>query len=100
MDIFHLKRLQCCNDAVFAIVATILVLPVRKLEERDKSSSLEDQLNDKWPQLLIYLVGFLVICAVWESRSSFSNPVSCERYTGLVIRCLCCSRLSFHSHVP
>ena len=69
VDLFHLKRLQCFNDAVFAIVATILVLPLRKLEEAAvESSSLEDQLKDKWPQLLIYLVGFLVICAVWESH--------------------------------
>ena len=69
VDLFHLKRLQCFNDAVFAIVATILVLPLRKLEEAAVgSSSLEDQLKDKWLQLLIYLVGFLVICAVWESH--------------------------------
>ena len=69
VDLFHLKRLQCFNDAVFAIVATILVLPIRKLEERAEDGvSLADQLNDKWPQLLIYLVGFLVICAVWESH--------------------------------
>ena len=69
VDLFHLKRLQCFNDAVFAIVATILVLPLRKLEEAAvESSSLEDQLEDKWPRLLIYLVGFLVICAVWESH--------------------------------
>ena len=69
VDLFHLNRLQGFNDAVFAIVATILVLPLRKLEETAvDSSSLEDQLKDKWPQLLIYLVGFLVICAVWESH--------------------------------
>lgn len=69
VDLFHLKRLQCFNDAVFAIVATILVLPIRKLEERAEASvSLADQLNDKWPQLVVYLVGFLVICAVWESH--------------------------------
>ena len=69
VDLFHLNRLQGFNDAVFAIVATILVLPLRKLEETAvDSSSLEDQLKDKWPQLLLYLVGFLVICAVWESH--------------------------------
>ena len=69
IDLFHLKRLQCFNDAVFAIVATILVLPIRKLEERDVDSvSLAHQLSERWPQLIIYLVGFLVICAVWESH--------------------------------
>ena len=69
VDLFHLNRLQGFNDAVFAIVATILVLPLRKLEETAvDSSSLEYQLKDKWPHLLLYLVGFLVICAVWESH--------------------------------
>jgi len=69
VDLFHLKRLQCFNDAVFAIVATILVLPIRKLEEKaEESVTLAEQLNEKWSQLVIYLVGFLVICAVWESH--------------------------------
>ena len=69
VDLYHLNRLQCFNDAVFAIVATILVLPIRKLEEGAKENvTLADQLNDMWPQLVIYLVGFLVICAVWESH--------------------------------
>lgn len=69
VDLFHLKRLQCFNDAVFAIVATILVLPIRKLEEKAKESvSLADQLSEKWPELVIYFVGFLVVCAVWESH--------------------------------
>lgn len=70
VDIFHLNRLQSFNDAVFAIVATILVLPVRKLEEAGalEHVSLEEQLEHKWPQLVIYIVGFLMICAVWESH--------------------------------
>ncbi|XP_078371345.1 endosomal/lysosomal proton channel TMEM175-like [Oculina patagonica] len=72
LDLFHLKRLQCFNDAVFAIVATVLdsflVLPIRKLEEGAEISSLAEQLSDKWPRLIIYLIGFLVICAVWESH--------------------------------
>ena len=69
IDLSELKRLPCFNDAVFAIVATILVLPIRKLEEKaNENVSLEDQLGDRWPQLVIYLVGFLVICAVWESH--------------------------------
>ena len=54
IDLSELKRLQCFNDAVFAIVATILVLPIRKLEENAKENvSLEDQLSDRWPQLVI-----------------------------------------------
>lgn len=67
VDLFDLKRLQCFNDAVFAIVATILVLPLRRLEEKSKQgASLADQLSGKWRELVVYVSGFLVICAVWK----------------------------------
>ncbi|XP_029180130.1 endosomal/lysosomal potassium channel TMEM175-like [Acropora millepora] len=67
VDLFDLKRLQCFNDAVFAIVATILVLPLRRLEEKGKhGASLADQLSGKWRELVVYVSGFLVICAVWK----------------------------------
>ena len=62
-------RLQCFNDAVFSIVSTILVLPIRKVEiEHDERKSLREQVDEKWPQLLVYLTGFLVIASVWQSH--------------------------------
>ena len=67
-NFFDHKRLQGFNDAVFSIVSTILVLPVRKLEFASDKESLRHQVDDKWPQLLVYLTGFLVIAAVWESH--------------------------------
>lgn len=67
VDLFDLKRLQCFNDAVFAIVATILVLPLRKLEGKGKEgASLFNQLSGKWPEFVAYVSSFLVICAVWK----------------------------------
>ena len=66
--LFNHNRLQCFNDAVFSIVSTILVLPIRKLELKSGKESLQEQIDARWPQLIVYLAGFLVIAAVWESH--------------------------------
>ena len=66
-DLVQFGRLQSFNDAVFAIVATILILPIRKLEE-DSQISLSSQLHNRRPQFLVYFVAFLVICSIWESH--------------------------------
>ena len=65
-DLVHLKRLQTFNDAVFSIVATILILPIRNLES--SSGHLVDILDGLWPQIAVYFVAFLVIGALWESH--------------------------------
>ena len=68
-DFFHLNRLKAFNDAVFSIVATILILPLRKIEEEEgKGPDLDHYLLEKWPHILVYLFGFLIVCAVWESH--------------------------------
>ena len=66
-DLVHLNRLKCFNDAVFAIVSTILILPIRRLE-LNSDTDLKGELEDRWGQLLVYFFAFLVICAVWESH--------------------------------
>lgn len=66
-ELVHLNRLKCFNDAVFAIVSTILILPIRRLEQ-SSDSNLETQLEDRLVQLVVYFVAFLVICSVWESH--------------------------------
>ncbi|XP_078371728.1 endosomal/lysosomal proton channel TMEM175-like [Oculina patagonica] len=66
-DLVHLNRLKCFNDAVFAIVSTILILPIRRLEENSKRD-LQTELDDRWVQLVVYFIAFLVICSVWESH--------------------------------
>ncbi|EDO28448.1 predicted protein, partial [Nematostella vectensis] len=68
-DFFQLNRLKGYNDAVFAIVATILVLPIRKLEQDSgPKETLWNLLETKWEHIIVYLVGFSVICAIWESH--------------------------------
>ena len=66
-DLVHLNRLKCFNDAVFAIVSTILILPIRKIPE-NSSKDLETELDKRWKQLVVYFISFLVICSVWESH--------------------------------
>ncbi|KAK3752582.1 hypothetical protein QZH41_006673 [Actinostola sp. cb2023] len=67
-DFFHLNRLKGFNDALFPIVATILILPIRKLEVDTKDTSLEDLMEEKWVNVVVYFIAFLVICSVWESH--------------------------------
>ena len=66
-DLVHLNRLKFFNDAVFAIVSTILILPIRKLIVTS-DIDLKAELEGGWIRLIAYFFAFLVICAVWESH--------------------------------
>ena len=66
-DIVSPARLQGFSDAVFATAATLLVIPIRKFE-LEGDETLKEGLLRKYPQLLVFLVGFLVICTIWESH--------------------------------
>lgn len=66
-DFVHLNRLKCFNDAVFAIVSTILILPIRRLDE-NSHSNLETLMENRLIELVVYFMAFLVICSVWESH--------------------------------
>ena len=66
-DLVHLNRLKFFNDAVFAIVSTILILPIRQLIVTS-DVDLKAELAGGWIRLVAYFFAFLVICAVWESH--------------------------------
>ena len=66
-DIVSPARLQGFSDAVFATAATLLVIPIRKFE-LEAHETLKEALIRRYPELLVFLVGFLVICTVWESH--------------------------------
>jgi Predicted integral membrane protein len=66
-DIVEPTRLQGFSDAVFATAATLLIVPVRKIEIRD-NESLKDALIGHYPQFLVFIFGYLVICTIWESH--------------------------------
>lgn len=66
-DIVRPSRLEGFSDAVFATAATLLVIPLKKIE-LEKGQSLSEALTDKWWQFLIFLIGVLIICRIWEAR--------------------------------
>ena len=66
-DIVRPLRLQAFSDAVFATAATLLIIPIRKFE-MESGETLKEALIKRWPQMLVFIIGFLVICAVWESH--------------------------------
>ncbi|XP_046853484.1 endosomal/lysosomal potassium channel TMEM175-like [Xenia sp. Carnegie-2017] len=66
-DIYTIGRLQAFSDAVSAIVATILILPLQKVD-RSNSSDFEAYLRGHYSLLIIYFIAFLVICSVWEAH--------------------------------
>ena len=66
-DIVPPNRLQGFSDAVFATAATLLIIPVRKFET-EKGETLKDALVRHAPQILVFWLGYLVICTLWESQ--------------------------------
>lgn len=66
-DIVSPARLQGFSDAVFATAATLLVIPIRKFQVKG-NETLKDALIDRFPELMVFVVGFLVICTIWESH--------------------------------
>ena len=66
-DIVSPARLQGFSDAVFATSATLLVIPIRKFD-LEEHETLKEGLTRRFPELAVFLVGFMVICTIWESH--------------------------------
>lgn len=66
-DVVSSHRLQGFSDAVFATAATLLVIPIRKFHKGDKQT-LKEALLAHWLEFLVFILGYLVICSVWESQ--------------------------------
>lgn len=66
-DIVPPNRLQGFSDAVFATAATLLIIPVRKFE-LEEGETLKDALVRHAPLILVFWLGYLVICTLWESQ--------------------------------
>eukprot|EP00794_Sanderia_malayensis_P003180 gene3180-3651_t len=67
-DIVSPVRLQGFSDAVFATAATLLVIPIRKLE-LEKHETLKEGLIRRFPELAVFVIGFMIICTIWQSHS-------------------------------
>ena len=66
-DIQYGNRLLGYVDAMMATCATFLVIPLRNLNEKKESESLEEFLDSNKDQFVAFVVGFLLVCTIWES---------------------------------
>lgn len=68
-DIVTTNRLLGYTDAMMATCATFLVLPFRNLKEMNEDQTLEEYMYEKRTEFIMFFIGFLVICTIWESTN-------------------------------
>ena len=76
--IFRGERLQAFSDAVFAIVATIMVIPLKlNIEEGNIPLDyvLQDHLYSLYPRYLVYLFSFVLVVDTWYSHARIFSVV-------------------------
>ncbi|XP_077999362.1 endosomal/lysosomal proton channel TMEM175-like [Glandiceps talaboti] len=62
-------RLQAYSDAVYAIVITIMVIPLtQEVEKLDPDMDLLETLKDIYVKIVIYILSFLIIYTFWEGH--------------------------------
>ena len=66
-DVVSAGRLLGYADALMATCATFLVIPIRNLKELKPDQELSDYFDENYTQFLMFFLGFLVVCTVWES---------------------------------
>lgn len=66
----EVERLAFFSDAVFAIAMTLLVVDLERpqIPEDASARALRDTLLDHWPDVLSYVVSFLVIGIYWATH--------------------------------
>jgi uncharacterized membrane protein len=74
-DRFALDRIVFFSDAVFAIVITLLVLPLTELELRGEGGDLAAEVWALWPKVVAFMVSFLVIGQFWIAHHRIFNRV-------------------------
>lgn len=63
------ERIVFFSDAVYAIVITLLVLPLAaEFEAPDEDTNLAHVLGELWPHILSFLISFLVIGQFWMAH--------------------------------
>ncbi len=72
----ELDRLISLSDGVFAFAMTLLIVSIEvpQMSDADARVRLHHDVVDLWPQILSYLIGFMVIGFLWSShRRIFSR---------------------------
>jgi uncharacterized membrane protein len=67
------SRLEAFSDGVFAVAITLLALDLTV--EGPRHGRLIDQLHDKWPAFLAYLISFFMIGIVWVNHHALVRSI-------------------------
>ena len=78
------ERLVFFSDAVFAIVITLLILPLAaEVELPETTGGVAHQVGELWPRILTFIVSFLVVGQFWIAHHRMFDRL--QRYdTGLL----------------
>ncbi|HEX3629837.1 MAG TPA: TMEM175 family protein [Candidatus Dormibacteraeota bacterium] len=68
------SRLEAFSDGVFAVAITLLALNLTV--EGPGHGRLIDQLHDKWPAFLAYLISFFMIGIVWVNHHALVRSIT------------------------
>ena len=68
------SRLEAFSDGVFAVAITLLALDLTVAGPAGHGS-LTDQLHEKWPAFLAYLISFFMIGIVWVNHHALVRPI-------------------------
>ena len=68
------SRLEAFSDGVFAVAITLLALDLTVAGPAGHSS-LVDQLHEKWPAFLAYLISFAMIGIVWVNHHALVRSI-------------------------
>jgi len=68
-------RLVNLSDAVVAIAATLLILPLVDIAAEIHSTDLASLVSEHWNELLAFLLSFAVICRFWLIHHAMFNQL-------------------------
>jgi uncharacterized membrane protein len=69
------SRLEAFSDGVFAVAITLLALDLT-VAGPEGHGSLADQLHDKWPAFLAYLISFFMIGIIWVNHHALVRQIT------------------------
>lgn len=90
------ERIVFFSDAVFAIVITLLVLPLTaEFEVTDETVTFAHELLELWPKILTFVISFLVIGQFWMVHHKLFGRIVRFDHTLLVLNLIFLLTVSF-----